>query len=104
MRQISRLLPPLSRDKSHMLMLLAASLLVLLPHLLHVSHVIAGSVLLLMGWRGWIVVTGRRLPPRWLLLPVAVAAMGGIWLTYRTFFRPRRGCRDADFFAGAKAA
>ncbi len=83
---MSRLLPPLSRDKSHMLMLLAACLLVLLPHLLHVSGAIAGSVLVLMGWRGWIVFTGRRLPPRWMLVPVAVAAMAGIWLSFHTFF------------------
>lgn len=83
---MSRLHPPLSRDKSHMLNLLAACLLVLLPHLLHVSGPIAGSVLLLMGWRGWIVFSGRRLPPRWLLLPIAVAAMAGIWLNFHTFF------------------
>ena len=83
---MKRFLPPLSRDKSDMLMLLGACLLVLLPHLLHVSAAITSAVLVLLGWRGWIVFSGHRLPPRWLLLPVAAAAMGCIWLTYRTFF------------------
>ena len=83
---MTRLLPPLSRDKAHMLMLLGACLLVLLPHLLHVSGTIAGGVLGLMGWRGWIVFSGRRLPPRWLLMPVALAAMAGIWSSFHTFF------------------
>ena len=79
-------LPPVSRDKADMLMLLAACTLVLVPHLQHVSLALTGAVLILLGWRGWIVFSGHRLPPRWLLLPVAVAAMGCIWLTYRTFF------------------
>ena len=76
--------PALSRDKSDLLMLLVACVLVLLPHLQHVSAAIATAVLLLLGWRGWIAFSGRRLPPRWLLLPIAAVAMGCVWFTYHT--------------------
>ena len=78
--------PSLSRDKADLLTLLVACVLVLLPHLQHVSATIANAVLLLMAWRGWIAFSGHRLPPRWLLLPIAMAAMACIWFTYRTVF------------------
>lgn len=95
-------LPPLSRDKSDMLLLMAACTLVLLPHMLHVSGTIASGVVLLLGWRGWIVFSGHRLPPRWLLLPVAGAAMAAIWLTYHTFFGRDAGVAMLTFLLTLK--
>ena len=76
---------PMSRDKTDMLTLLVACLLVLLPHFFHLPLWISAGVAALLGWRGWITLSGRRLPPRWLLLPIAMLAMGGIYLAYRTF-------------------
>ena len=76
----------MSRDKADLLTLLVACVLVLLPHLQQASAGIAFAVLGLLGWRGWIAFSGRRLPPRWLLLPIAAAAMASIWITHHTFF------------------
>lgn len=77
---------PMSRDKSDTLLLLAACTLVLALHAGHlpVSGTIAVSALLL--WRGWITLNGLRLPPRWLLIPVALLAMASVYATYKTFF------------------
>ncbi len=75
---------PIARDKADMLTLLVACLLVLLPHFFHLPPWISAAVVTLLGWRSWITLTGKRLPPRWLLLPVAILAMAGIYLAYRT--------------------
>ena len=45
---------------------------------------VALSALLL--WRGWITFRGNRMPPRWLLLPIAALAMAGVYWNYKTFF------------------
>ncbi len=79
-----KLRTPIARDKADMLTLLVACLLVLLPHFFHLPVWISVGVATLLGWRSWITLTGKRLPPRWLLLPVAMLAMGGIYLAYRT--------------------
>ena len=74
----------ISRDKADVLLLLVACVLVLLPHAAHLSLSVSAAVVVLLCWRGWITYAGHRLPPRWLLIPVASIAMGGIWLTYHT--------------------
>ncbi len=79
-----KLRTPIARDKADMLTLLVACLLVLLPHFFYLPVWISVGVATLLGWRSWITLTGKRLPPRWLLLPVAMLAMGGIYLAYRT--------------------
>ena len=74
----------LTRDKSDTLLLLLAALLVLTPHLAHLplwTGVTIGATLL---WRAAITLRGRRLPPLALLLPVSLASMAGVWLSYRT--------------------
>jgi transglutaminase-like putative cysteine protease len=83
---MARLLRPISRDKADTLLLLLACCLVLAPHAMHVPlwiTVVSGS---LLAWRGWITLRGERLPPRWILLPVAFLTMPGIYFTYETFF------------------
>lgn len=77
---------PLTRDKADTLLLLASYLLVLLPHLALLDWWIAGSCALLIFWRAWLTLSGRRLPPAWLLIPISLLLMGGIFLTYRSFF------------------
>ena len=77
---------PMSRDKADILLLLGACTLVLLPHAGHLPAWITPVCAILLAWRGWITFRGNRLPPRWVLLPVAVLAMSGVYLTYRTFF------------------
>lgn len=77
---------PLTRDKADTLLLLASYLLVLLPHLPLLGWWIAGSCAFLVLWRAWLTLSGRRLPPAWLLIPISLVLMGGIFLTYRSFF------------------
>lgn len=74
----------LPRDKSDTLLLLGACAMVLLPHFLHLpwwTSLICGGLLL---WRAWITVRGQRLPPLWLLLPLAALTMAGIYIDFRT--------------------
>jgi transglutaminase-like putative cysteine protease len=77
---------PMSRDKSDTLLLLVACSMVLGLHADHLppSGIIAFAALLL--WRSWITLNGLRLPPRWLLIPIAVLAMASVYATYKTFF------------------
>jgi protein-glutamine gamma-glutamyltransferase len=77
---------PMSRDKADILLLLGACTLVLLPHAGHLPFWITPVCAVLLAWRGWITFRGNRLPPRWLLLPLAALLMAGVYLTYRTFF------------------
>mgnify|MGYP001964756156 FL=1 len=71
---------PMSRDKANTLLLLLACALVLAPNVSNLPPwiVAVGSVMLL--WRGWITFRGNRMPSRWLLLPLALLTMGGVYL------------------------
>ncbi|MRX11712.1 DUF3488 domain-containing protein [Pseudoduganella sp. FT25W] len=74
----------LTRDKADTLLLLAAALMVLAPHFSHLPPwigVLAGATLL---WRAALTWLGKRLPPVWLLLPIALAAMAGVYRSYHT--------------------
>lgn len=77
-------LPPLSRDKANALLLLATCVLVLAPHASHLPLwiVVASSAILL--WRGWITFRGQRLPPRSLLIPIAILGIVGMYWQYHT--------------------
>ena len=77
---------PFSQDKADTLLLMGACFMVLLPHLPHLPLWSSIACLALLGWRAWITFTGKRLPPRWLLLPLSIAVAVGVYATYRTFF------------------
>ncbi len=81
----------MSRDKADTLLLLATCALVLLPHASHLPIWVLPICSALLAWRGWVTFRGNRMPPRWLLLPIAVLAMSGVYLTYRTFFGREAG-------------
>ncbi len=77
---------PMSRDKADTLLLLVSCTLVLAPQTAHLplwTSLLSATLLL---WRGWITFRGNRMPPQWLLLPIAIAAMVSVYFTYRTFF------------------
>ena len=80
----ARLLPVLTRDKSDTLLLLGAALLVLAPHAAHLPPWVSAVCAATLLWRAYITLRGTRLPPGLLLLPVALAAMAGVFATYRT--------------------
>jgi hypothetical protein len=42
-------------------------------------------------WRGWLTLTGRRLPPGWILIPVSALMMLGVYLNHKTFFGREAG-------------
>ena len=76
----------LSRDKADTLLLIVAALLVIAPHFAHLSWWIAATVCVTLFWRALLTWRGRRLPPVWLLLPIALLAMAGVWHSYGTLF------------------
>jgi transglutaminase-like putative cysteine protease len=83
-RNSSTYMHMLPRDKSDTLLLLSACAMVLLPHFLHLfwwASLICGGLLL---WRAWITLRGQRLPPLWLLLPLAALAMAGVYIDFHT--------------------
>ncbi len=74
----------LPRDKADTLLLLACALMVLAPHMDHLPIWTSAAVLATLAWRAAITWRGKRMPPLWLLLPVSVAAMAGVYASYRT--------------------
>jgi transglutaminase-like putative cysteine protease len=74
----------LPRDKSDTLLLLAAALMVLAPHFEHLPAWITATVCGTLLWRAALTWRGKRMPPLWLLLPVSMAAMAGVWRSYHT--------------------
>ena len=77
---------PMSRDKADTLLLLLACSLVMAPHATHVPPWIIAASVVMLAWRGWITFRGNRMPPRWILAPIAVMVLPGVYLTYQTFF------------------
>lgn len=82
---------PMSKDKADTLLLLGACTLVLLPHVSHLPAWVIPACAILLAWRGWVTFRGNRMPPRWLLLPIALLAMAGVYRTYGTFFGREAG-------------
>jgi transglutaminase-like putative cysteine protease len=81
---LARLTQRLTRDKADTLLLLAAALLVLAPHAGHLPPWASGVAVAALLWRASLTLRGRRMPPLWLLLPISLAAMACVFLSYRT--------------------
>lgn len=80
-----KLAPPrLTRDKADALLLVFGALMVLLPHFGHLPWWISGVCLATLLWRTLITIRGTRMPPVLLLLPIALAAMAGIYASFHT--------------------
>jgi transglutaminase-like putative cysteine protease len=82
---------PLSRDKADTLLLLATCVLVLAPHAAHLPGWISVTGCSLLLWRAWVTFRGNRMPPRWLLLPLALVAMGAVYATHKTLLGREAG-------------
>lgn len=91
MSLLQRRMRPMSRDKADTLLLLAACIMVLAPHIAHLPVWASAGCATLLLWRTWITFRGNRMPARWLLLPIAILAMGGVYWTHRTFFGQEAG-------------
>ncbi|MBS1248073.1 MAG: transglutaminase protein, partial [Proteobacteria bacterium] len=66
--------------------LLAALALAVAPHAQELPVWLTVLFAGLVGWRGFIAFRDQALPPRWLLLIVAVLAGAGVLIDYRTLF------------------
>ncbi len=99
---LGRLAPPITRDKADTLLLLAATLMVLAPHAAHLPGWVSAVCACTLAWRGLITFRGTRMPPSWLLLPLAVGAMAGVFLTYRTLLGREAGVAMAVLLVAFK--
>lgn len=81
----------ISRDKSDSLLLLLSCFAVLLPHSLHVNAWVSISSAVLLGWRGWIIWRGLRLPGIRILAPLAMLMMAGVLYQHNTLFGREAG-------------
>lgn len=74
----------MSRDKADTLLLLASTLLVLIPHSLHLPLWVSLLCLTTLTWRALVTLGGRRMPSSKLVLPLTAAAMLGVLQSYQT--------------------
>lgn len=82
--------------------LLFAAAWVLLPHLPQLPKWTAVAAVLLIAWRGFITWTGRRLPPRWLLVTLMFLAGAAVWWQFRTIFGKDAGVAYIVMLLGLK--
>ncbi len=75
---------PLTR--SALIWLLAALVLAAAPHASELPIWLSVLFATVAGWRGFIALRGKSLPPRWLLLLLALLAGAGVLIDYRTLF------------------
>ncbi len=80
----------------------ASLALVIAPHTLRAPWWLSLVTVALFAWRGLAHVRGVPLPPRWMLIVIALAAMGGVWLEYRILFGRAAGIVLLMLFAGLK--
>lgn len=81
-RQGRLALTKLSQDKADTLLLLASCFCILAPYSLHVPAWISAIWLSLLSWRAALTWRGLRLPPQWLLLPLAIVYAVGVYLSF----------------------
>jgi transglutaminase-like putative cysteine protease len=73
-----------ARERRDTLVLLLAVALVVIPHFEHLAWWATAIVLLLLVWRIWLTLTQRPVPGRIIMLPLLLAAAGGVYLQHRT--------------------
>ncbi len=79
------------REKASIGLLLLACLLLLAPHAMHFPLWISLLCFLLLLWRTWMTLRGKRLPSRWVLLPMLMLSMMALYGTYQTFSNREAG-------------
>lgn len=71
--------------------LLATGAVTLAPHLEHLPPQIAALAALLVGWRTFLAVGGRALPPRFILVGLAAAIVAAVLVEFHQFFGKEPG-------------
>ena len=74
----------------------------ILPHAARAPWWMTLLTLCLFGWRFYFALNRAPLPSRWLVLGVALVAMLGVWIEYRTIFGRQPGILLLMLFAGLK--
>lgn len=99
---MKNLLPRLAREQSDTLLLLLAALAVLAPHAAHLPWWISLTIAVTLGWRALLTARNWRMPPIWLLLPVAVGAMAGVRAEFHTWVGRDTGVAMLTLLLGFK--
>jgi len=71
-------------DRVQMSALLGVLLLLLAPHVERLPYWLSGALVALFAARFWLLYTQRRLPPRWVVIPLTFLLVGGVFAEYRT--------------------
>ena len=66
--------------------LTACMLLVGLPHAEHLPPWVSAECAMLLLWRVWLARSGKGLPPRWLLLGIALTSVAAVALSFHSLF------------------
>lgn len=82
--------------------LIASLVLVAAPHALRMPWWLALAVAGLYAWRAQVGLFRAPLPPRWVLLVVALLAIGAVYVEYRTLFGRTTGIVLLVLFSGLK--
>lgn len=81
----------LSRDKADTLLVLIACLLVILPHTSHLQVWNSVTAIAVLLWRAYVTFSGRRMPPKWVLLPIAAACMVAVRMSQQSLLGRETG-------------
>ena len=71
--------------------LIASILLVSAPHAEHLPLWVDAICAMLLAWRAYLTWSANPLPPRWLLLIITAAGVGGILISFHTLFGREAG-------------
>ena len=82
--------------------LIGSLLIVIAPHAMRAPWWLTLLTLCLFGWRVYFSLNRAPLPSKWLVLGVALVAMLGVWVEYRTLFGRQPGILLLMLFAGLK--
>jgi protein-glutamine gamma-glutamyltransferase len=82
--------------------LLASLALVIVPHALRIPWWLTLLLVGLYAWRTYLALNRAPLPSRWLVLGIALLAIGAVYLEYRTLFGRTSGIVLLVMFSGLK--
>lgn len=82
---------PISRDKLDTLILVIACFIAITNHFSAAPIWVCLSSSAVMLWRAYLTFSGRSLPSKYILIPVACCLMGGIYYNFRSFFGREAG-------------
>jgi len=89
-------------DRNQTFGLLAVLAAVLLPHAGRLPWWLLAALAGLFGWRAWLTQVQGRLPPSWLLLPITMALVAGVFFNYHTLLGRSGGVAVLAALVGAK--